>query len=144
MISPGRRRHRSKRRRSKRTYAESTTAGNDSFPEMKNSDLESFLGPRDHSRGFRRGPAFVRPGQANIHPVPPAYFAVDQPRNPGRAQMHHQTKDDALVDDPSDASVAGSSKYDERHQMYGGRSSGSQRSSKSDRTERPMRTRPRA
>lgn len=139
MISSRRRRHRSKKRKSRRIYNGPRTVA---FEE-KNSDLESLLDPGDHSRGFSKGPTVFRPARANVNPFPPAYFNGDQTRNLGRAQMQHPEKDNGSVDDPSDASVAGSSKYDEGHQMYGGRSSGSQQSSKSSRTKIPSHTRPR-
>ena len=114
-----RRRHRSR----KRTSKENSDNPKKVTFEEQSSDLESYLDPRDHSREFSKGPAFFRPARANINPVPPAYFAGDQPRNLGRPQMPDPAKYNASVDDPSDARVAGSSKYDEEHQMHGGRSS---------------------
>jgi hypothetical protein len=124
--------HRRKKRKTRQAYSNSSMMGNDGDTD-KDSDLESLIGPRD--AGFRRGPAFFRPQQSNIHPVPPAYFAGEHHRNSARVQMPQQTKEDPSVDDPSDASVAGSSKYDEVHQMHGGRSSGSRHSTKSSKTE---------
>jgi hypothetical protein len=129
-VSPKPRRR--ERRKTREAYSNSSMIGNDGDTE-KNSDLESLIGPRD--AGFRRGPAFFRPQQGNIHPIPPVYFAGEHHRNPGGVRLPQQTKKDPSIDDPSDASVAGSSKYDEVHQMHGGRSSGSRHSSKSSRTE---------
>jgi len=130
MAAVDRRPSRRKRRKRRQAYSDSSMMGNDGDTE-KNSDLESLIGPRDP--GCRRAPAFFPPQQGNIHPMPPAYFVGEHHRNSGRVQVPHQMKEDPSFDDPSDASVAGSSKYDE-HQMHGGRSSGSRHSSKSTRT----------
>jgi hypothetical protein len=132
MTTVGPRPRRRKRRKARQAYSNSSMMGNDGDTE-KNSDLESLIGPKDAA--FRRGPAFFRPQPGNFHPVPPAYFAGQHHRNSGRVQMPQQTQEDPSVDEPSDASVAGSSKYDEVHQMHGGRSSGSPHSSKSSKTE---------
>lgn len=124
--------HRRKRRKTRRAYSNSSMVGNDGDTE-KNSDPESLVSPRN--AGFRREHAFFRPQHSNVQPVPPAYFTGGDHRNSVRVQMPQQTKEDASVDDPSDASVAGSSKYEEVHQMHGGRPSVSRQSSKTSRTE---------
>lgn len=133
-VSPSRRYHRSKKHKSRPVYPDSSMSSNDESSRTKNLDRGSLLGPVD---GVPETKGESRLGQANVPSVPPAYFPGDHRRDLGRAQKHHSEKFDDAVDDPSDASVAGSSKWDDGPQMHGGRSPGSQKSWKSFRTEAP-------